>query len=61
MILGIICFFLFIVSFLAFAYYNDEYNYTGMILSIFIAIISGLGIITFIIINMDKIVSWFIL
>jgi hypothetical protein len=60
-ILGIICFLLFIVSLLIFAYYNDENNYIGMILCIFIAIIGGLGIITFIIINMDKIVSWFTL
>lgn len=61
MILGIICFLLFIVSLLIFAYYSDEINYFGMILGLFIAIISGLGIITFICINADKIVSWFYL
>ena len=69
MILGIICFLLFIVSLLIFAYYSveinyyysDEINYFGMILCMFIAIISGLGIITFICINAEKIVSWFTL
>lgn len=61
MILGIICFLLFIVSLLIFAYYSDENNYFGMILCMFIAIISGLGIITFICINAEKIVSWFTL
>lgn len=59
MILGIICFLLFIVSFLFFAYYSDEENYTGMILCLFIAIISLLGIITFICINAEIIVNWF--
>ena len=61
MILGIICFLLFIVSLLIFSYYSDENNYFGMILCMFIAIISGLGIITFICINAEKIVSWFTL
>ena len=61
MILGIICFLLFIVSLLIYAYYSDEINYFGMILCMFIAIISGLGIITFICINAEKIVSWFTL
>ena len=59
MILGIICFLLFIVSFLIFAYYSDEINYFGMIVGMFIAIISGLGIITFICINAEVIVNWF--
>ena len=59
MILGIICVIVFIISLIFFAYYSDEYSYFGMIISVMLGFVSGLGIITFICINAEKIVRWF--